>query len=164
MGATPASRIAAVRRFNRFYTREIGVLRKNFLDTPWTLGEMRLLYEIAYGDQPTASDIAQTLDLDAGYLSRMLQKFEGQELISRTPSKSDARQSHLKLTVKGRAAFGPADQRQIAKVSSMLERMKSPEQQKLVEAMGAIEHLLGERPGESAKRSYTLRQPKAGDF
>ena len=81
-----AARIAAVRKFNRFYTREIGVLRKNFLDTPWTLGEMRLLYEIAYGDQPTASDIAQTLDLDAGYLSRMLQKFEGQGLISRTPS------------------------------------------------------------------------------
>src|SRR5690242_5773843 len=145
MGTAPASRIAAVRRFNRFYTREIGVLRKNFLDTPWTLGEMRLLYEIAYGDQPTASDIAQKLDLDAGYLSRMLQKFEGQGLISRTPSKTDARQSHLKMTAKGRAAFGPADERQIAKVSTMLGRLKLSEQQKLVGAMGDIERLLGER-------------------
>src|SRR6185295_11808438 len=163
MGTAPASRIAAVRRFNRFYTREIGVLRKNFLDTPWTLGEMRLLYEIAYGDQPRASDIAQKLDLDAGYLSRMLQKFESQGLISRTPSKADARQSHLKMTAKGRAAFGPADQRQIAKVSSMLERMRAPEQTKLVEAMGAIERLLGERTAEGAKPAYTLRQPRPGD-
>src|SRR5689334_3217860 len=164
MATAPASRIAAVRRFNRFYTREIGVLRKNFLDTPWTLGEMRLLYEIAYGEAPTASDIAQKLDLDAGYLSRMLNKFESQGLISRMRSKSDARQSHLRLTAKGRAAFGPADQRQVAKVSSMLGRLKQPEQARLIEAMGAIETLLGEPSAQAAKPSYTLRQPRSGDF
>jgi len=169
MPAAPASQIAAVRRFNRFYTREIGVLRKNFLETPWSLGEMRVLYEIAYGERPTASDIAQCLDLDAGYLSRVLQKFETQGLVSRTRSANDARQSHLKLTAKGKSTFGPADQRQIDKVSTMLARLKKPEQARLVEAMGAIEHLLGgdaatsEEPAP-AKPAYALREPKPGDF
>src|SRR6185503_4119086 len=110
MPAAPASQIAAVRRFNRFYTREIGVLRKTFLDTPWSLGEMRVLYEIAYGQAPTASDIAKALDLDAAYLSRLLGKFENQGLISRKRSQDDARQSHLRLTAKGKSAFEPADQ------------------------------------------------------
>ena len=97
--------VAAVRRFNRFYTRQIGVLRKTYLDSPYSLGEMRVLYELAQNDRLTASDIARALDLDAGYLSRLLRNFEKRGLISRQTSKKDARQSHLALTTRGRKLF-----------------------------------------------------------
>ncbi|HWX72996.1 MAG TPA: helix-turn-helix domain-containing protein, partial [Xanthobacteraceae bacterium] len=90
-------RVAAVRRFNRFYTRQIGVLRKTFLDSPYSLAEARVLYEIASSVAPTASAIGRTLDLDAGYLSRVLRNFEKRGLIQRRVSASDARQSHLAL-------------------------------------------------------------------
>lgn len=156
------ARISAVRRFNRFYTREVGLLRKTFLDTPWSLGEMRVLWEIAYGDNPTASDVARNLHLDAAYLSRLLRGFEQQGLVARTKSKTDARQSHLKLTARGKAQFSAADKRQIEVVRQMLARLGKPEQERLVGAMGAIERLLGE-PSEE-KASYTLRGPRPGDF
>src|SRR5580704_6362008 len=102
-------RIAAVRRFNRFYTRQIGVLRKTYLDSSYSLGEMRVLYEIAHSNQPTASDIARALDLDAGYLSRVLRNFEKRGLIIRKTSNQDARQSHLALTPRGRQTFAPLE-------------------------------------------------------
>ena len=164
MSAAPQSQLAAVRRFNRFYTREVGLLRKTFLDTPWSLGEMRVLFEIVHGDKPTAGDIARLLNLDAGYLSRLLAKFESQGLISRVKSKEDGRQSHLKLTAKGRAAFDPADQRQVDMINGMLGRLKKPERAKLVEAMGSIVDLLGEPDDAATRPSYTLRDPKPGDF
>jgi DNA-binding MarR family transcriptional regulator/GNAT superfamily N-acetyltransferase len=141
----------------------VGLLRKNFLDTPWSLGEMRVLWEIAYGDNPTASDVARNLHLDAAYLSRLLRGFEQQGLVARTKSKTDARQSHLKLTAKGKAQFGAADKRQIEVVRQMLARLGKPEQERLVGAMGAIERLLGEHEAET-KRAYTLRGPRPGDF
>jgi len=90
-----SQRIATVRRFNRFYTRQIGVLRKNYLDSPYSLGEMRVLYELAHGGARTASDIGRALDLDAGYLSRVLRNFEKRGFISRKTSPDDARQCHL---------------------------------------------------------------------
>src|SRR6516225_12003968 len=90
-------RIAVVRRFNRFYTRQIGLLRKTYLDSPYSLGEMRVLYEIAHGDAPTATNIARGLDLDAAYLSRMLGDFEKRGVVTRKTSDKDARQSHLAL-------------------------------------------------------------------
>ena len=163
MPAPSASRVAAVRKFNRFYTREVGLLRKNFLDTPWSLGEMRVLYEIAHGDAVTASDIGKTLDLDAAYLSRLLRGFEKDGLITRARSKSDARQSHLKLTAKGKVAFGAADKRQASNTGEMLGRLKPADQSRLVEAMGTITALLGEE-GKPPERSYTLRDPVAGDY
>src|SRR5579871_5706675 len=92
---------AAVRSFNRFYTRQIGVLRKNFLDSPYTLGEARVLYEIGRQRLPTASDVGRELDLDAGYLSRVLRGFEKGGLIARTAAAEDARRSHLALTQRG---------------------------------------------------------------
>ena len=101
-------RIDAVRRFNRFYTRQIGVLRKTFLDSPYSLGEARVLYEIASGHAPTASDIGRALDLDAGYLSRVLRNFERRGLIRRTASPHDARQSHLALSPRGRQSLRAA--------------------------------------------------------
>ena len=102
-------RIATVRGFNRFYTRQIGVLRKTFLDSPYSLGEARVLYEIASRDSPTASEVGRALDLDAGYLSRVLRNFEKRGLIRRTASPSDARQSHLTLTPRGRKDFAPLE-------------------------------------------------------
>jgi DNA-binding MarR family transcriptional regulator len=103
-------RIAAARRFNRFYTRQIGVLRKNFLDSPYSLGEARVIYEIASDASPTASEVGRALDLDAGYLSRVLRNFEKRGLIERKTSASDARQSHLALSALGRKTFTPLDQ------------------------------------------------------
>jgi DNA-binding MarR family transcriptional regulator/GNAT superfamily N-acetyltransferase len=163
MPAVAASRIAAFRRFNRFFTREVGALRKDFLGTSWSLGEMRILYEIAHGEAVTATDIGRILDLDAAYLSRVLRSFETKGLVVRTRSADDARQSHLKLSPKGRAAFTPADQRQADVVRQMLARLKLPDQQRLVSAMATIEKLLGrEQPVDT--RAYTLRDPRPGDF
>jgi DNA-binding MarR family transcriptional regulator/GNAT superfamily N-acetyltransferase len=158
-------RIAAVRRFNRFYTRQIGVLRKNYLDSPYSLGEMRVLYELAHHGTQTASDIARNLDLDAGYLSRLLRHFQKRGLISRKRAREDARRSHLALTTRGAKMFAPFEQRQQAETGDMLQRLPAADQQRLVAAMGTIETLLGEAKGNAEdKRSYVLRQPRYGDF
>ena len=161
-------RIAAVRRFNRFYTRQIGVLRKTYLDSPYSLGEMRVLYEIAQGtvlgDAPTASDIARSLDLDAGYLSRVLRNFEKRGLIKRTTSAKDARQSHLALTARGAKTFGPLEQRSQRDVGIMLAKLGRDDQQRLVGAMQTIETLLSEKPQDASSAPYILRAPRPGDF
>src|SRR3954468_6270923 len=115
----PASALArdvdTVRRFNRFYTRQIGVLQEKLLHSPFSLTEGRVLFEIGYhGDTgirraatPTAVEIARVLDLDGGYLSRILQRFVRRRLVTRTTSDADARQAHLALTARGEAALGP---------------------------------------------------------
>lgn len=162
MAAPSQAHISSVRRFNRFYTREVGVLRKNFLDTPWSLAEMRVLFEIANGEDVTASDIGKQLDLDAAYLSRMLQKFEKDGLLTRTPSKLDARASLLGLSAKGRKQFAAANERQIAQTTGMLADLKPAERDQLVGAMATIEHLL--EPAAQAERSYTLRSLQPGDL
>jgi DNA-binding MarR family transcriptional regulator/GNAT superfamily N-acetyltransferase len=154
-------RIAAVRRFNRFYTRQIGVLRKTYLGSPYSLAEMRVLYEIAHGSR-TASDIGRTLDLDAGYLSRVLRNFEKAGLITRKPSPEDARQSHLAFTPRGAKTFAPYEQRSQDDVAGMLGTLKPNDQARLIDAMTTIEHLLGAKA--EAKASVILRQPKHGDF
>jgi DNA-binding MarR family transcriptional regulator/GNAT superfamily N-acetyltransferase len=157
-------RIAAVRRFNRFYTRQIGVLRKTYLDSPYSLGEMRVLYEIAHGRQPTASDIARALDLDAGYLSRVLRAFEKRGLITRKVSAKDARQSHLALTARGAKLFAPMEKRSQVQVGGMLGKLSTAEQARLVAAMATIESLLDAKAAAPAKPSYVLRAPRHGDF
>lgn len=162
MPAASQSHINAVRRFNRFYTREVGVLRKNFLETPWSLAEMRVLFEIANGGQVTASDVGKALDLDAAYLSRMLAKFEKDGLLTRVRSKADARVSFLGLSAKGRKQFAAANERQVAQTTGMLGKLKPAERQRLVSAMGEIETLLGQ-PVE-AERKIALRDPGPGDL
>jgi DNA-binding MarR family transcriptional regulator/N-acetylglutamate synthase-like GNAT family acetyltransferase len=159
---TGSATIAAVRRFNRFYTRQIGVLRRTYLGSPYALGEMRVLYELANGAR-TATDIMHALDLDAGYLSRTLRNFEKQGLISRTRSKADARQSEISLTPAGRNTFAPFDQRSQELVAGMLADLQPEQRTRLVDAMGEIEMLLGER-AETAASSYTLRPPRIGDL
>src|SRR5450755_422931 len=146
-------RTGAVRRFNRFYTRQIGVLRKTYLDSPYSLGEMRVLYEIAHGSGPTASDIGRALDLDAGYLSRVLRNFEKRGLIARKSSAKDARQSHLALTARGKKAFTPAEERSQRDVAAMLGKLKPDRQAQLIAAMQTIETLLGEQSADEAANS-----------
>ena len=159
---TGSATIAAVRRFNRFYTRQIGVLRRTYLGSPYALGEMRVLYELANGAR-TATDIMHALDLDAGYLSRTLRNFEKQGLISRTRSKADARQSEISLTPAGRNTFAPFDQRSQELVAGMLADLQPEQRTRLVDAMGEIEMLLGER-ATAVKPAYVLREPRIGDF
>jgi DNA-binding MarR family transcriptional regulator/N-acetylglutamate synthase-like GNAT family acetyltransferase len=154
-------RIAAVRRFNRFYTRQIGVLRRTYLGSPYSLAEMRVLYEIANGAR-TASDIGRTLDLDAGYLSRVLRNFEKAGLISRKASAEDARQSHVALTAKGTKNFAPYEKLSHDNVASMLGTLKPNDQAKLIDAMATIEQLLEVKTDN--KPSVVLRDPKHGDF
>jgi DNA-binding MarR family transcriptional regulator/GNAT superfamily N-acetyltransferase len=163
-----SQRVAAVRRFNRFYTRQIGVLRRNYLDSPYSLGEMRVLYELAQADKlsgtRTASDIGRALDLDAGYLSRVLRNFEKRGLISRKTSEHDARASHLALTARGAKVFAPFEQRSQAQVGGMLGKLSAPEQARLVAAMATIESLLDGGTQPAATPSTTLRAPRSGDF
>jgi DNA-binding MarR family transcriptional regulator/GNAT superfamily N-acetyltransferase len=165
-GRVDQNRIAMVRRFNRFYTRQIGVLRKTFLDSPYSLGEARVLYEIASGRSSTASEIGRALDLDAGYLSRVLRNFEKRGLIERKASARDARQSHLALSPRGRTAYAPLDARSQRDTGEMLGRLKAADQARLIAAMTTIETLLdGEAQAKPAtSRDYVLRVPAPGDF
>jgi DNA-binding MarR family transcriptional regulator/N-acetylglutamate synthase-like GNAT family acetyltransferase len=167
MGASQSQqRIGAVRRFNRFYTRHIGVLRKTYLGSSYSLGEMRVLYEIAHGGAHTASDIARALDLDAGYLSRVLRNFEKLGLITRKTSAVDGRQSNLALTARGRKTFAAFERRSQQQASAMLGKLKPAGQAHLVAAMDSIETLLfGGAPAKAAEKPrYVLRSPKPGDF
>ena len=157
-------RIAAVRGFNRFYTRQIGVLRKTFLDSPYSLGEARVLYEIASGRSSTATEIGRALDLDAGYLSRVLRNFEKRGLIERKASARDARQSHLRLSSRGRKAYAPLEQRSQRDTGALLGRLKPDEQARLIAAMTTIEALLRGETQTAAQPGYTLRAPRPGDF
>jgi len=158
--------IASVRRFNRFYTRQIGVLRKTYLDSPYSLGEGRVLYEIAHRDEITATDVGRALDLDAGYLSRLLHNFEKRGLITRKTSAKDARQSYLTLSGRGHKAFAPLEQRSNQLTGAMLDKLDSAQQSRIVAAMHTIEQLLSERAAANtaAKPVYTLRSPRTGDF
>ncbi len=159
------ARIATVRGFNRFYTRQIGVLRKRFLDSPFSLGEARVLYEVASGRAPTASDVGRALDLDAGYLSRVLRQFEKRGLVQREVSASDARQSHLMLSQRGRKAYAPLERRSQRETGAMLDKLNPADQLRLIEAMTTIQTLLGGKPEVAEpNRRYTLRAPKPGDF
>jgi DNA-binding MarR family transcriptional regulator/GNAT superfamily N-acetyltransferase len=160
--AIPANQhIDAVRGFNRFYTRQIGVLREGLLQSPFSLTEARVLYEIAHRPQPTATELCQELGLDAGYLSRILSKFEKSGLVSRSASRSDGRRILLKLSAKGRRTFATLDIRQRGEVASMLRPISPAGQSELVQAMQRIESLLG---GRSESRPYVLRAHQPGDM
>lgn len=155
-------RTAAVRRFNRFYTRAIGTLQQGLLESKYSLTEVRILYEVANRPEPTASEIGRALGLDAGYMSRLLRKLERLGLIERTASESDARQSHLGLTTEGRKQFADLNQRSNNEVMAMLCRLSDQRQQALVEAMRTIESLLG--APEQQNEPYLLRTHQPGDM
>jgi DNA-binding MarR family transcriptional regulator/GNAT superfamily N-acetyltransferase len=156
-------RIAAVRRFSRFYSRRLGMLQDAFLQTEFSLTEARVLYELAHRDQPTATDVADALGIDRGYLSRILRDFSERGLVRKTSSRADARQTLLSLTARGRQAFTAINQRSQDDVGAMLGAMPAPDQARVVAAMGAIEQLIGDKPDE-AQPSYVLRPPRTGDM
>jgi DNA-binding MarR family transcriptional regulator/N-acetylglutamate synthase-like GNAT family acetyltransferase len=159
---SPKDRVSAVRRFNRFYTRQIGLLGNGYLDSPFTLAEVRVLYELAHRESPTAADVAKALGMDAGYLSRMLLSFRRRGHLARKASEKDARRSHLSLTKKGRAAFAALEAKSEAEVGRMIKGLASTEQNRLMAAMGTIEGLLGERA--EPKTPYLLRMHAPGDM
>jgi len=153
------ARAARVRRFNRFYTREIGVLDEHLLQSDYSLTEARVLYELAHRKQATASDLVRELNLNAGYLSRIIGAFEKRGLLTKTPSGTDARAAHLALTTAGRAAYKPLDRTSQGQVIAMLEKLSPVEQCQLVDAMNEVESLLSTpRPG------FVLREPEPGDM
>ncbi len=152
---------AAVRAFNRFYTRRIGVLKSGLLDSPFSLTEVRVLYELAHRDGLTAGQLAGELELDPGYLSRLLGAFERRGLLTRTPSADDARQRHLRLTAAGRRGFAPLDRRAHDEMVDMLRPLSAAAQARLLAAMREVEALLS--PG-AASSPILLRAPGPGDL
>jgi DNA-binding MarR family transcriptional regulator/N-acetylglutamate synthase-like GNAT family acetyltransferase len=154
--------IDEIRAFNRFYTRQIGVLREGLLKSPFSLTEVRVLYEIAHRKHPTATELRQELGLDPGYLSRLLSHLETRGLVSRSASRSDRRQNLLGLTARGRKTFATLDTRQAAEVASMLRPLPPAARSRLVQAMHAIEAVLG--AGSEPKTPYLLRSHRAGDM
>jgi DNA-binding MarR family transcriptional regulator/GNAT superfamily N-acetyltransferase len=161
--ATPqiADRIGAVRRFNRFYTRQIGLLRDGMVDTRFSLTEARVLYELGQAPETTATAIAAALGLDHGYLSRILGGFAEAGLITRKPSPEDGRQTLLALSAKGRATFRKLDRGSHHLVGALLETMAEPRQQQMIEAMQTIERCLAP---DAAPPTIVLRPHRAGDM
>ncbi len=155
-------RVAAVRRFNRFYTQKIGVLREGYLRSPFSLAEARVLYELGQRDRPTASELARDLGLDPGYLSRILGRFARSRLVSSERSASDRRISHLVLTEKGQRAFAQINARSRDEIGAWLGALPGGEQERLVAAMHSIEGLLEARP--EAKTPYLIRPHQPGDI
>jgi DNA-binding MarR family transcriptional regulator/N-acetylglutamate synthase-like GNAT family acetyltransferase len=156
-------RVEAARRFNRFYTRQIGLLRRGAYDSAFSLTAVRVLYELAHRDKPTATELGLDLGLDAGYLSRILRGFEKRALITRTRSSTDGRRSHLALTALGRRVFAPLDARSHDEVAALLSGLAPAAQAHVIAAMQTIERLLRrERPQPSA--AYLLRPPQPGDL
>ena len=155
--------IQAVRGFNRFYTQRIGVLNP-YLGSDLSLTEVRVLYELAHRDQPTASELGRDLALDAGYLSRILRRFESQGWLARVPSVADARQSLLALTQAGQQVFAPLQQQSSDEAAALLTALAPGEQQKLVSAMGTVQRLLAPATEPAPTRTIVLRDPQPGDM
>lgn len=153
---------AAVRRFNRFYTRRIGVLEEGHLRSPFSLAEVRVLYELAHRNAPAASDLARELELDPGYLSRIVRRLERRGLIDRRAAEDDGRRTLLTLTPRGRDTFTTLDARASEHVAGMLGHLTPSDRRRLAGAMRAIEHLLGEHPEPIPP--YLLRPPQPGDL
>lgn len=155
-------KIAVVRRFNRFLTRNIGVLREGLLHSPYSLTESRIIYEIANREQLITADLSKDLGLDPGYLSRMIDRLEQQGLVEKVPSQSDGRQRLLHLTLEGKKASSLLDSRSREEVSEMLNNLSEQEQNRLIQSMNTIEHLLG--GGLKYSEPYFLRQHEPGDM
>ena len=154
-------RVAAVRAFNRFYTNVIGLLREGLLRTPYSLTEARVIFELAQRDATELAELRRELDIDAGYLTRILARFEADGLVEKERSETDRRRYVARLTPRGRAAFAMLDRRSAEEVGAMLSRLGEVEQRRLVAAMGAIRGIL--EPSRRSK-SCALRSPQAGDF
>jgi DNA-binding MarR family transcriptional regulator/GNAT superfamily N-acetyltransferase len=160
--AAIANHVEAVRHFNRFYTKTIGVLTEGYLRSSYSLTETRVLFELAHSGTLTASALCVELGLDPGYLSRILGEFERRGLVSRKTWEADRRQGLLSLTEEGREAFARLDERTRDEIRSMLRELTSVDLGRLIEAMRSIESLLGDRPEPATP--YFLRSHRPGDM
>ena len=163
MGTVSATQVARVRAFNRDYTRRIGVLSEGLLDSPYSLTEVRVMYEIAHRSGVTAGELAEGLDLDRGYLSRMLKGFESKKLLVRTPAPEDGRRQHLRMTPAGMRVFAPLEKRSQEQVRGMLTALDEERRRILLEAMDMIQNAL-DKTKDNPTRQLTLRGHRPGDM
>ena len=155
-------RVAAVRAFNRFYTGRLGILGEGFLRTPHSLTEARVLYELGRRDVVEVAELRRELEIDAGYLSRLLSRLEEQALVTRERSEEDGRRQRVRLTEHGADAFAELDRRSAAEIGDLLEGLGEERQRRLVAAMQAIAGLLDDDPRADA--TVVLRAPHPGDY
>jgi DNA-binding MarR family transcriptional regulator/GNAT superfamily N-acetyltransferase len=153
--------VAAVRAFNRFYTNMIGLLRGKYLDTPYSLTEARVLFELAQRDASEVTDLRRAVDIDAGYLSRILARFSSGGLITRQRSAADGRRQVITLTGNGRSVVAGLDARSAAETRDMLAAVHGDDRRRLLDAMHVITDVLSEAP---QPRGYVMRPPRAGDM
>lgn len=168
-------RIEEVRRFNRFYTREIGVLEQGHLHSEFSLAAVRLLYELAHWndnreDPPTATDVAREMGLDAGYLSRLLRDLVRRRLVKRAPSPVDARQHHLKLTPEGRSVSADLEKRARVDIATLLAPLSDSKQRLVIDALRTVQTSLSTQSRDDAgdvsaeAPAFIIRPPRAGDL
>jgi DNA-binding MarR family transcriptional regulator/GNAT superfamily N-acetyltransferase len=150
-----------VRGFNRFYTRVLGLLRPQLAGSAFGLTEARVMFELAHADDVAVADLRRDLDLDAGYLSRILSAFTAAGLVAREQSKNDGRRQVVRLTTAGRQAFAQLDQLQASAIDTLLHPLDDGQQRQLVAAMGQIRRVLGD---ERPRRGLVLRPPEPGDL
>jgi DNA-binding MarR family transcriptional regulator/GNAT superfamily N-acetyltransferase len=169
------ARIEEVRRFNRFYTREIGVLEQGHLHSEFSLAAVRLLYELAHwndnqADPPTATDVAREMGLDAGYLSRLLRDLVRRRLVKRAPSPADARQHHLRLTSEGRSVSAELEKRARADIATLLAPLSDGKQRLVIDALRTVHASLSAQSRDGASNAvsdtpaFIVRPPRAGDL
>lgn len=154
------ARGAALRRFNRFWTAKIGVLQAGLLDTPYSLTEARVIFELAQSDATELADLRRRLELDAGYLSRIIARFRADGLVDTRASPEDGRRQVVSLTSKGREVFSDLDRRSANEVRLMLEQLSDEDQRRLVSAMATIEDVFSSVPADP----YVIRQLLPGDL
>ncbi len=154
--------VDAVRRYNRLYTKKIGVLDEGFLKSPFSLTETRVLYELAQRGETTATLVGEELGLNPGYLSRILRRFQEKRLLEKKRSERDGRQGLLTMTTRGKAAFARLEEESKRQVAAMLDPLSDAERRALVGAMEGIQRLLGSSADSGAP--YLLRPPEPGDL
>jgi len=160
-GTAGNAAVATVRAFNRFYTNLIGLLRGKYLDTPYSLTEARVLFELGQRDASEVTDLRRTVDIDAGYLSRILARFSSDGLITRQRSAADGRRQVITLTGDGRSVVAGLDARSAAQTRDMLATLHDDDRHRLLNAMHVITDVLAEAP---PPRGYVMRAPQAGDM
>jgi DNA-binding MarR family transcriptional regulator/GNAT superfamily N-acetyltransferase len=155
--------VKAIRQFNRFYTSRIGALDP-YLGSPMSLTDVRVLYELAHRETAVASEIGRDLGLDAGYMSRILRRFETEGWLTREPHPRDARQSVLRLTGSGHAAFAPLQQKSREEAAALLAPLAPAQREQLVQAMGTMQSLLDPEAPPARPQAAVLRDPAPGDI
>jgi DNA-binding MarR family transcriptional regulator/GNAT superfamily N-acetyltransferase len=158
----PEDHVASVRAFNRFYTARIGVVRDGLLHTPHSLAEARVLFELGRREVTDVADLRRTLDLDAGYLSRLLTRLQGTGLVARERSRTDARRQRARLTADGHAARAVLDERSAAETRALLDGVPADDRDRLLEAMAVIRDVLDSTAATATP--FALRPPRSGDL